>query len=110
MENSDKFLKEIIEKINERIASINVDLDEGSRQVEQMHEYYWENYTEMDEYGYENFDNQQALLNQINSNNEQLLMKQRLMRMKDSPYFGRVDFQFEDEDEPESFYIGILIF
>ena len=29
-----------------------------------MHEYYWENYTEMDQYGYENFDNQQALLNQ----------------------------------------------
>ncbi len=27
-----------------------------------MHEYYWENYTEMDQYGYENYDNQQALL------------------------------------------------
>ena len=26
-----------------------------------MNEYYWENYTEMDEYGYENYDNQQAL-------------------------------------------------
>lgn len=107
MENSEKFLKEIIDKLDERIASINIDLDEGAKQVDEMHTYYWENYTEMDEYGYENFDNQQALLNQVNSNNEQLLMKQRLVKMQDSPYFGRVDFQFEDEDESEPFYIGI---
>lgn len=107
MENSEKFLREIIDKLDERIASINVDLDEGARQVDEMHNYYWENYTEMDEYGYENFDNQQALLNQVNSNNEQLILKQRLMKMKESPYFGRVDFCFEDEDEAESFYIGI---
>ena len=32
-----------------------------------MNEYYWENYTEMDEYGYENYDNQQALLHQVNA-------------------------------------------
>ena len=30
-----------------------------------MHEYYWENYTEMDQYGYENYDNQQALLHRL---------------------------------------------
>lgn len=107
MENSEKFLEEIIEKIEERIASVNADLDEGARQVDEMHNYYWENYTEMDEYGYENFDNRQALLGQINSNNEQLMFKQRLVKMKASPYFGRVDFCFADEDEAESFYIGI---
>ncbi len=37
-----------------------------------MHEYYWENYTEMDQYGYENFDNQQALLHEINASNEKI--------------------------------------
>lgn len=107
MENSEKFLEEIIDKLEERIASINEELNEGARQVDEMHEYYWENYTQMDEYGYENLDNRQALLNQVNSNNEQLLLRQRLMKMKDSPYFGRVDFCFADEDEAESFYIGI---
>ena len=72
-----------------------------------MHDYYWENYTEMDEYGYENYDNQQALLGEVNANNERLMKKQRLKKMIDSPYFGRVDFLFEGEEESESFYIGI---
>lgn len=107
MAYSEKFLEYIIEKLKERIHGINITLAEGAKEVEDMHDYYWENYTEMDEYGYENFDNQQALLNQVNSNNEQLLLKQRFLKMLDSPYFGRVDFKFDDEDEPESFYIGI---
>ena len=29
------------------------------------------NYTEMDEYGYENYDNQQALFHQMHANEEQ---------------------------------------
>ena len=86
---------------------ISLSLAEGEKEIEGMHEYYWENYTEMDQYGYENFDNQQALLNQINTNQQQLKMKQRFKNMLDSPYFGRVDFQYEGEDEPETFYIGI---
>ena len=53
-----------------------------------MHDYYWENYTEMDEYGYENYDNQQALLGEVNANNERLMKKQRLKKMIDSPYFS----------------------
>ncbi len=107
MEDSVLHLNMILEKLGQKINEINGELAEGAKQVEDMHDYYWENYTEMDEYGYENFDNQQALRSQINSNNEQLMLKQRFVRMKDSPYFGRVDFVFEDEDEPESFYIGI---
>lgn len=41
-----------------------------------MHEYYWENYTEMDQYGYEDYDNQQALLQQVNANRD----KSKLMK------------------------------
>ena len=72
-----------------------------------MHEYYWENYTEMDEYGYENFDNQQALFRQMNANEEQFLLRKRFKKMMDSPFFGRVDFRYDGDDEPELFYIGI---
>ena len=68
-----------------------------------MHDYYWENYTEMDQYGYENFDNQQALFSQVNANEANRSMKRRLKRMLDSPFFGSVDFRYEGEDEPEAF-------
>ncbi len=72
-----------------------------------MHEYYWENYTEMDQYGYENFDNQQALLHEINASNEKIELRRRFRKMMDSPFFGRVDFCYEGDDEPEIFYMGI---
>lgn len=101
------FLQKVLQKLKERILEVNASLEEGEKEIESMHEYYWENYAEMDEYGYENFDNQQALLNQINTNDQQLKYRQRLRRMQDSPFFARVDFCFDGDDLPETFYIGI---
>ena len=102
-----QFLKDVTIKIQNRLDEIDHDLSEGKKEIENMHEYYWENYTEMDQYGYENFDNQQALLHQVNANQEKQVLKHRLERMLDSPYFGRVDFRYEGEETAESFRIGI---
>ena len=101
------FLEDIEEKLRQRLDQLNKELDEGQKEIENMHEYYWENYTEMDQYGYEDYDNQQALLHQVNSNEEKAKLKRRFEKMQDSPFFGRVDFCFEDEDKAEPFYIGI---
>ena len=102
-----EFLDDVTAKIRRRLEEIKRSLDEGQKEIENMHEYYWENYTEMDQYGYEDFDNQQALLNQVNANQDRLAMKHRLERMADAPFFGRVDFVFDGEEEAEPFYIGI---
>ena len=56
-----EFLEDVTEKIGQRLEELKQSLDEGQKEIENMHEYYWENYTEMDQYGYEDFDNQQAL-------------------------------------------------
>ena len=110
MEEHQKFLDTVLALIGQQLDKLKSRIAEGEKEIEAMHEYYWENYTEMDEYGYENFDNQQALLNQINANARQHNMHSRYKKMMDSPYFGRVDFIYEDEDEPETFYIGIGTF
>lgn len=107
MEENQKFLEDVLEKIQIRLTELEKSMEAGKREVEAMHEYYWENYTEMDEYGYENFDNQQALLTQVNANAEKHSLHVRYKRLMNSPYFGRVDFIYEGEDEPEIFYIGI---
>lgn len=101
------FLEEVKEKLNNRIQELKGNLKEGEKDIASMQEYYWENYTEMDEYGYENYDNQQALLRQASANLEKSKLIHRFEKMQDSPFFGRVDFLFEDEDEAETFYIGI---
>lgn len=49
----------------------------------------------------------QALLNQLNTNQQQMHLKHRFQKMLDSPFFGRVDFCYDGEDAAESFYIGI---
>ena len=102
-----QYLAYVLEKLKARIAQISQSIAEGQKEIEGMHEYYWENYTKMDQYGYENFDNQQALLHQINANEQQLHLKRRFKKMLESPFFGRVDFLYDGEEEPEIFYIGI---
>ena len=62
------YLAYVSEKIKNRLLALKETLLHGQQEIHDMHDYYWENYTEMDEYGYENYDNQQALLQQVNAN------------------------------------------
>ena len=107
MQDGSKFLPFVLEKLRGKIEELGVSIEQGQKDIDAMHEYYWENYTEMDEYGYENFDNQQALLQQVNANDDAFELRRRYLRMLSSPFFGRVDYLFDDEDEVEIFYIGI---
>ena len=68
MRDGKSYLTFIIEKLQQRLKEVDSSISQGQKEIEGMHEYYWENYTEMDQYGYENFDNQQALLQQVNAN------------------------------------------
>lgn len=103
----EEYLRTVTAKIRGQIERTREALFRGQKEIDSMHDYYWLNYTEMDQYGYEDYDNQQALLEQVNANVQQAKRKQRLKRMLDSPYFGRVDFRYDGEDEEETFYIGI---
>lgn len=107
MSRGTEFLDFIIEKLNTRQQELKKTVLEEQKDIESMNDYYWENYTEMDQYGYENFDNQQALLGRINASNETRKSLNRVNRMLDSPFFGSVDFLYDGEDEEEIFYIGI---
>ena len=107
VKNGREYLSHVTESLKHRIVQLDESIEAGQKEIEGMHEYYWENYTEMDQYGYENFDNQQALLHEINASNEKIELRRRFRKMMDSPFFGRVDFCYEGDDEPEIFYIGI---
>nr|WP_317282007.1 UvrD-helicase domain-containing protein [uncultured Sellimonas sp.] len=101
------FLEEVEKKLRKKITEMDQAILEGQKDIESMHEYYWENYTEMDQYGYEDYDNQQALLQRVNANQDKQKLRHRYRKMADAPFFGRVDFIYEGEEKPEQFYIGI---
>lgn len=110
MSRGKKYLSIVTEKIEKKIEELGITIQEVQKDIEGMHAYYWENYTEMDEYGYENFDNQQALLAQVNAKQEHAKELMKLKKMLDSPFFGSVDFIYEEEEEVNSFYVGISNF
>ena len=95
VKNGREYLSHVTESLKHRIAQLDESIEAGQKEIEGMHEYYWENYTEMDQYGYENFDNQQALLHEINASNEKIELRRRFRKMMDSPFFGRVDFIYD---------------
>lgn len=101
------YLKSVIEVLKEKIAGIDRKVAGNEKDIENMHEYFWENYNEFDEYGYELFDNSNALKARQKEQEEYRKERCRYERMLYSPYFGRVDFRYEGEDEPEIYYIGI---
>ena len=105
--NGREYLGYVLDCLRRRLREVQEALDAGAKEIEDMHDYYWENYTEMDQYGYEEFDNRQALLQQVNANEDQRQLRRRFQKMLDSPFFGRVDFTYEGEEEAEEFYIGI---
>ena len=102
-----EFLPEVLGLIEKRLREIDENIQAVRQDINSMNEYYWDNYTEMDQYGYEDYDNQQALKMQVNANQENWKMRRRLKRMLDAPFFGSVEFVYDGEDEPEDFYIGI---
>lgn len=107
IKNGREYLQYVLKCLNDRLAQADAAILEGEKEIEDMQEYYWENYTEMDQYGYEDYDNQQALFRQMNANEEQFRLRKRFKKMQDSPFFGRVDFRYDGDEEAETFYIGI---
>ena len=107
MSKGRRHLELVTKKLNMKIAEMSETIQEVQKDIENMNEYYWENYTEMDEYGYENLDNQQALLTQVNVNEANRVKLHQMKKMLGAPFFGSVEFQFDGDDEGEEFFIGI---
>lgn len=105
--NEEAYLDLVMDALHQKIKEINTKIAGNEKDIESMHDYFWENYTEFDEYGYEIYDNSNALKSRMKEQDDYAKMRIRYEKMLDAPYFGRVDFCYEGEDEPETYYIGI---
>lgn len=105
--NETEYLTFVKEALVKKIEEINTKLTDSENDIKTMNDYFWENYTEFDEYGYEMYDNRIALNSRKQEQQEYQKEKLRYEKMLYSPYFGRVDFCYEGEEIPETYYIGI---
>lgn len=103
----EKYLKLVIQTVHRKLEEVQKKLGDNARDMESMNDYFWENYAEFDEYGYEMFDNKMALKTRLTQQEEYRCDRKRYEKMLDAPYFGRVDFCYDGDEEPEVYYIGV---
>lgn len=102
-----EYLTYILQVLEGKIKSLTATIGDVEKDLEDMNEYFWENFSEFDEYGYEEYDNQTAYLMRSREREDHFQELKRYKKMQNSPYFGKIQFVYEGEEEPESFYIGI---
>lgn len=105
--SEEEYLDYILKELQKRIVQMKKRIGHVNKDIEDMNDYFWENYNEFDEYGYEEYDNQTAYLMRSRERDENFEELKRYKKMVDSPYFGKIRFTYEGENEPENFYIGI---
>lgn len=97
----------ILGELKKKREEVRQKIGDADRDLKDMEDYFWENYTEFDEYGYEHSDHMANYQLRNNAMEESLRELHRYDKMMSSPYFGKITFCYEGEKEPEIFYIGI---
>ncbi len=100
-----EYLSNCFTEIDSNLSELNQAMVESFERGQEMKKYIWESQHEMD---------RMELLQNIESSdleadtfNRKMDYLRKLYRIKDNPYFGRITYQMEDEDEPNNIYIGI---
>ncbi len=103
-------LNHIKGKLTDAIEDLNRMLGDMQSEIVKMKKYFWENTSEFDEFGYEQYTNREMIQSELNSAEERLHQRQLYEKMLKSPYFARIDFCYEGDSKSSPFYIGIASF
>lgn len=103
----EQYLNNVLEKLDSAINELEQKMEFRRGEIARMQEYYWESYDEYDEFGIEKADNNRLFKEEADAHHELVLKYARYQKMKDSPYFAAITFQYEGEDTEETYYIGI---
>lgn len=93
------------EKIAEQIKEFRRVIEDGNKKIKEQKQFIWDNTSDMDE---------EELLENKNSLEQDVILLEfygknlaALMRLKENPYFGKVGFTYEENNESIPIYIGI---
>lgn len=100
-----KYLKGLIEKVNFTIANINESIYHKKSEIDEMHHHMQEHKTDMDHL------EKNALRGSILNYSQQVQHHKntlrRLFRLRDIPYFGRIDFTNANTSIKKPVYVGV---
>ena len=105
--NHEVYLSKVLEKLHKAAGELEEKMEFRRSEISKMQEYYWESYTEYDEWGYEKYDNDRSFREEADAHRELVQKYARYQKMMDSPYFAAIAFRYDGEEEEETYYIGI---
>lgn len=103
-----KHLLTIHKRIDDALKAAEESVQKLDREYRDMKQYMAEYRSEIDPH--EMFQTERLLTQTDHTGAFAVDTRDRIVKLKDSPYFARVDFQENDNEEPESYYIGRFSF
>ena len=80
--NHELYLNNVLEKLRKAITELEQKMEFRRSEIVKMQEYYWESYTEYDEFGYEKFDNDRLLREEATAHQELVKLYGRYLKRK----------------------------
>ena len=98
------YLDTIIEKLNDYLAELDKKVKLYEDEFKESKKYLYENRGDMD--AMEIFSNEKSISQIVSSGEFMSKQKTKIEGLINTPYFARIDFRYDDEDEIEKIYIG----
>jgi len=104
-EKEEKYLSELLEKVDLRLVEINEAIQGKSDDIADMHKHMQDHKRDMD--NLEKNAMREVIRNYSLQGNHSLENRKRLIRLKDTAFFGRIDFSEHSQPTVRNIYIGV---
>lgn len=103
-----KYLKDLLKKVDQRLIEIDDAIDLKKEEIDYMNNHMQEHKRDMDHL--EKNAMRETIYNYTLQGEHAVDTKKRLFRLKDTAYFGRIDFTPNTKKTPDNIYIGVSDF
>jgi len=104
MTNENSYLANVTKKITAQIQELETTVDTNEQAYKEIKKYTVDYKNELDKYEVYNHQQNLSFIDKRNTIETNRIAK--LSYLQETPYFSRIDFQFDGEEEAEKFYIG----
>lgn len=102
--NENSYLADVTKKITAQIQELETTVDTNEQTYKEIKKYTVDYKNELDKYEVYNHQQNLSFIDKRNTFETNRIAK--LSYLQETPYFSRIDFQFDGEEEAEKFYIG----
>ncbi|GAB3506946.1 3'-5' exonuclease [Amycolatopsis cihanbeyliensis] len=104
-ERERRYLAETVRLLATELERLTGDIDESARTIEERKKHLWDNLRDMDFAEKANFRGEVDM--SVRLAEHAVMLRKRIERLLESPYFGRVDFRPTGDPEAGAHYIGV---